>query len=126
MTTSPYLPTALKVCPWCQAALVPVALCDGVWGCKACNESWFAPKREPWVCCVTAESHRPDGRRVRMRRYVDGLGDVVGAMLNALKSRRDGGTPFLGCEVRAVTPLGQVVRRVLNPDTWELEKSERR
>lgn len=73
-----------------------------------------------WPIRVVAETTGMNGRRIRMSRTVEGAGDVVGAMKKALAMRRDGGWPFAGCEIMAVTPLGQRVVRVLNPDTGEL------
>lgn len=48
-----------------------------------------------------------------MNRVEEGAGDSVGAMLRALRKRRDGPAPFLGCEIVGITPLGQVIRRIL-------------
>lgn len=73
-----------------------------------------------WPVTVTAATHRMDGRRVSMRRVVEGAGDAEAAMLRALQSRRDKGRPFLGDWVTGVTPLGQVIRRVFDPDTGKL------
>jgi len=75
-----------------------------------------------WPCVVMAESTLPGGQRVRMCRTVEGAGDVIGAMKKALAARKDGGWPFMGCEIVAVTPCGQRVVRILDPDTGELEE----
>ena len=56
-----------------------------------------------------------------MRRVVEGLGDAEGAMLRALHARADHGLPFLGCEVQALTPLGQRIIRVYDADTQTLQ-----
>lgn len=34
---------ALHTCPNCRGDLRPVALCDDVWGCTACKETWHLP-----------------------------------------------------------------------------------
>jgi len=75
-----------------------------------------------WPVTVTAETTMPNGKRRRMHRVVEGIGDVEGAMLRAVQARRDSGYPFYGCEIKAITPLGQSVIRILNPDTGKLEK----
>ena len=74
-----------------------------------------------WPIWVTAETRSPSGRRVRMSRMVEGAGDAVGAMLRALRARKDKGIPFAGCEIRGMTKLGQVILRVLNPDTLDFD-----
>ena len=79
-------------------------------------------KRKSWPLFVTAETRSPDGRRVRMCRTVEALGDAEAAMLRAVRSRRDGGAPFAGCEIVGTTLLGQVIRRTLNPDTLDFSK----
>jgi len=33
-----------KICPRHGTELLPVALLDGVWGCKVCKETWHLPK----------------------------------------------------------------------------------
>jgi hypothetical protein len=75
-----------------------------------------------WPITVYAETYTPSGKRVRMLRREEGAGDVEAAMLRALGKRKDNGYPFLGCEIRAVTPLGQRVIRVFDPDTRLLVK----
>lgn len=77
----------------------------------------YRAKKMVWPCRVMANSNRHDGTRVSMDRMVDGAGDVIAAMQGALAKRKDGGYPFLGCEVIAITPLGQRIIRVLDPDT---------
>ena len=32
-----------NTCPHCRADLEPVAICDGVWGCATCRQTWFIP-----------------------------------------------------------------------------------
>jgi len=75
-----------------------------------------------WPCVVTAKSHLPSGKRITMRRVVDGEGDVVLAMHLALLSRRDSGSAFLGEAIHALTPLGQRVIRIYDADTQTLAK----
>lgn len=77
-----------------------------------------------WPVIVTAETHSPSGRKMVMRRTVEGAGDVVGAMIRALHARRDQGYAFLGCEIRAVTPLGQKVIRTVEEKDGALTVSE--
>jgi len=68
-----------------------------------------------WPCSITANTPRfPENKRRRMHRRLEGIGDVEGAMLKALNSRKDKGRPFHNCEVRALTPLGQTVIRVFD------------
>lgn len=69
-----------------------------------------------WECRITAKS--PDGRR--MNRRVEAAGDVHGAMLRALRARKDGGRAFFGCKVTACTPLGQILWRVVMRDGEEI------
>jgi len=54
-----------------------------------------------------------------MCRTVEGAGNVEAAMLAAVRARRDGGAPFVGCEVQAVTPLGQRIVRILEEEFGE-------
>ena len=35
---------ALKVCPEDRSDLQPVALCEDVYGCLTCNETWHIPQ----------------------------------------------------------------------------------
>jgi len=37
---------ALRQCPHCARDIAPVALCEDVWGCAACKETWHLPKDE--------------------------------------------------------------------------------
>ena len=76
--------------------------------------------KRTWNITVTASSHMPNGQRVSMRRNVEGAGDAAGAMLTALLARNDAGRPFLGCEIRGITPLGQRIVRTFDPDTRTL------
>lgn len=69
-----------------------------------------------WPLRVTASTHRPDGRRVRMCRLVEGAGDSVKAMRKALLARKDRGVPFHGCEVHGLTVLGQRIIRTFEYD----------
>ena len=78
-------------------------------------------RRFVWPVRVTASSYLPNGKRVRMDKTVEGAGAAIAGMLGALHSRRDYGEPFLGCVITGITPLGQVVRRVYNPDTHKLD-----
>lgn len=34
----------LHTCPQCRVALRPVALCQGVYGCPDCKETWHLPE----------------------------------------------------------------------------------
>lgn len=34
---------ALRTCPRCRGDLQPVALCEDVWGCRPCHETWYLP-----------------------------------------------------------------------------------
>lgn len=68
---------------------------------------------------MIANGRTTDGRRVRMCRTVEALGDAEAAMLRAVKSRQDGGASLAGCEIIGTTLLGQVVRRTLNPVTLD-------
>lgn len=34
---------AMHTCPTCRADLVPVALCEDVYGCPQCRETWHLP-----------------------------------------------------------------------------------
>lgn len=63
--------------------------------------------REPWVCTYYASTYRENGRRVSMKRTLDACGDIAAGALRALRERRDGGAPFVGCEITCITPLGQ-------------------
>lgn len=38
----------LHICPRHNTDLQPVALCEDVWGCKACNETWHFPLPRRW------------------------------------------------------------------------------
>ena len=37
---------ALHTCPRCRADLLPVALCEDVWGCRPCNATWYVPQEQ--------------------------------------------------------------------------------
>ena len=69
-----------------------------------------------WPCRVSGITHLPSGRPVHLDRWVDGAGDLPGAVLAGLKKRKDGGKPFVGDSVRAVTPLGQTAIFVVEVD----------
>lgn len=73
-----------------------------------------------WPCTVIAETHHPSGRPVRMRRVVDGAGSVEAVMQSALSARKDKGAWFRGDAVTAITPLGQRVIGLIDPDTGHL------
>lgn len=77
-----------------------------------------------WVCKIMARSHRPDGRKVEMCRFVECGGNVEAGMIRALAARKDQGHPFLGCVILAITPIGQMVIRILDPDTGQLVKED--
>ena len=79
-------------------------------------------QKDNWICRVSAHSTQPNGRAVKMIRHVDCMGSIEEGMFRALNSRRDRGHPFLGEEITAVTPLGQKVVRLYNPDTYQLDK----
>lgn len=71
-----------------------------------------------WPCRVMGRVTIPSGAWRRMDRTVEGAGDVEGAMLRALKARKDGGLPFVGDSIVAITPLGQKVERVVERDCY--------
>ena len=58
-----------------------------------------------WPIVVYAETYLPNGKKVKMNKTVDAGGEdidsVEDAMLFALHSRKDGGIPFIGCEIVA-------------------------
>lgn len=60
-----------------------------------------------WPCEVRGKTHLPSGKAVRMQRWIDGAGDLPGAVIAALKARPDRGRPFIGETVEVATPLNQ-------------------
>ena len=77
-----------------------------------------------WPIVVISETYLTNGRKIKMNKTVDAGGEdidsVEDAMLFALHSRKDGGIPFIGCEIVAETSLGQTIKRVYDPNTRRL------
>lgn len=78
-----------------------------------------------WPCQVTARTRLPNGKTAVMQRRVEGAGDVVAAMRVALLTRKDAGKPFHGCEITAITPLGQVIKRTYRLNAVLISKEQR-
>lgn len=70
--------------------------------------------RMSWPVRWHAATHRADGRRITINRTIDGLGDVLTPLATALASRRRI-YEWYGVEIVGVTPLGQTIRRVIEP-----------
>lgn len=66
-----------------------------------------------WPILVTAETYARDGKKVRLRRTVEGAGNAVGSMLRAVMLHPRA-HEFLGVEIQGLTPLGQCIFRVLD------------
>ncbi|MCS6997557.1 MAG: hypothetical protein NZ533_11545 [Casimicrobiaceae bacterium] len=79
-------------------------------------------KKIIWPCHVWADFTRPDGRRVRMSRIVDGAGGLYGAIQRVIAARKDKGAALRGAMIHAITPLGQRAAVMIDPETGDLIK----
>lgn len=95
------------------------------------KEKVSTEKEEKWICVVSASSNRPNGSKVEMNQKIN-MYSLPGkldesacerAMLRALHSRRDKGFYFLGEEITLISPLGQIAKRIYDPDTRQLIKA---
>lgn len=64
-------------------------------------------KRMVWPCHLFADTRSWDGKRRRIDARIEGAGDLHGAILRYMKKRPRAGD-FLGVELKALTPLGQL------------------
>lgn len=70
---------------------------------------------------IIAKTHLPDGRECTMNVRIEGVGNLVAAIHKALTRRKDKGVPFLGCEIKAISPTNHEFIYIYNPDTHELD-----
>ena len=77
-------------------------------------------RRFNWPVHVYAETTDMQGKKRKMHRVVEGMDGADRAIELALESRRDAWI-FSGCEITVITPMGQRVKRIVNPDTGKPE-----
>lgn len=72
---------------------------------------------ERWVCKLQAKTNVEDGSQRKLNFNFDGLGDLEGKALKALKWRIRKPRIWLGVECTITTPLGQRMSFVIEEDT---------
>lgn len=68
-----------------------------------------------WAVKIDGLTHLPDGRKRTVNATVEGMGDAHGAILRYMLARPRP-WEWYGVEVRGITPLGQRVYVLIEPD----------